>query len=323
MKKTFFIYIGIILISFIFVISCEHDLPNADELPEVCFEGEVLPIFQTSCGISGCHDAGTASEGYIYIDYNSIMQSVVPRLPEESKAYQSIISLYGEAMPPDQPLSTEARTLIRIWIEQGARETTCPDDTTPTTATYPCFERDVLPILLSSCATTLCHDAITQEGDYDLSSYATLMESGKLVHPYSSITSKLVKVLTEQPEDIMPPPPQDPLTAEQIAIITEWIDNGALNEVCEILCDTTIFTFSEAISDLVANNCAGCHSGTSPSGGVSLTNYTEIKIIADNGSFLETLKAINGKPLMPPSGSLSDCQIRQVEKWIEAGSLND
>jgi Planctomycete cytochrome C len=323
MKRRFFVYIGILTISFIFILSCEHDLPNANEMPEVCFNGEVLPIFQTSCGITSCHDVASAEEGLIYTDYNSIMQSIVAGSPNDSRAYQSIISLNEDPMPPNQPLSVGARTLIRIWIEQGAAETTCPEDTTPTTANYPCFERDVLPILSSSCATTLCHDAITHEGDYNLSSFATLMETGKLVNPFSSSTSKLVKVLTGDPGDIMPPPPQEPLTAVQIAIIADWIDNGAIDEVCETLCDTTIFTYSEAISDLIANNCTGCHSGTSPSGEISLTTYDQIKIIADDGSFLEVLKALNGKPLMPPSGSLSDCQIRQVEKWIEAGSLNN
>jgi hypothetical protein len=32
-------------------------------------------------------------------------------------------------MPPKQPLSLENRTLIRVWIEQGAAETTCPTTT--------------------------------------------------------------------------------------------------------------------------------------------------------------------------------------------------
>ncbi|MBU8892983.1 MAG: hypothetical protein KOO66_09405 [Bacteroidales bacterium] len=323
MEKRLLVYIGILSISFILLLSCEHDLPNASEIPEVCFGSEVLPIFQTGCGISNCHDAVSAKDGFIYTNYASIMQTIVPGSPDESKAYQSIISLFDHPMPPNEPLSLEARTLIRIWIEQGAEKTTCPDDTTTIIASYPCFEREVLPILLSSCATTNCHDAITHEGDYIFSSYTSLMESGKLVVPYSGSTSKLVKVLTGNAEDIMPPPPQDPLTADQIAIITDWIDNGAINEVCETLCDTTIFTYSEAISDLIVNNCKGCHSGSSPSGGVSLTTYDQVKLIADDGRLLETIKALNGRPLMPPSGSLSNCQIRQLEKWIEAGSLNN
>jgi hypothetical protein len=29
-------------------------------------------------------------------------------------------------MPPDEPLSKDNRTIIRLWIEQGAPATDCP-----------------------------------------------------------------------------------------------------------------------------------------------------------------------------------------------------
>lgn len=147
-----------------------------------------------------------------------------------------------------------------------------------------------------------------------------LSSDDELVVPYSASNSELIKVLTESGDDLMPPLPYAPLSSVQIAKITEWINNGATNEECDILCDTTIFTYSEAISDIMLNNCQGCHSGNSPAGNLSITNYEQVKAIADNGSLIETVKAINGSPLMPPSQSLDDCEIRQIEKWIESGS---
>ena len=41
----------------------------------VCFEGEILPIFQTSCAKSGCHDAGTHEEGYVLDSYQNITKN--------------------------------------------------------------------------------------------------------------------------------------------------------------------------------------------------------------------------------------------------------
>jgi hypothetical protein len=47
--------------------------------------------------------------------------------PNDSEIYKAITKTSGEdKMPPDQPLSADNRTLIRLWIEQGAKETTCP-----------------------------------------------------------------------------------------------------------------------------------------------------------------------------------------------------
>lgn len=110
------------------VTSCTH-LNDLTDLPEVCFEGDILPIFANSCAISGCHD-GQGESDLRFNNYLDISHAVVPGDPYSSKAYKAIIATFGEnKMPPDQPLSLDNRTLIRIWIEQGAKLTTCPQST--------------------------------------------------------------------------------------------------------------------------------------------------------------------------------------------------
>ena len=48
--------------------------------------------------------------------------TVIPYNPDESPLYKAITTVRGESkMPPDQPISQESRTKIRIWIEQGAK----------------------------------------------------------------------------------------------------------------------------------------------------------------------------------------------------------
>lgn len=172
MKEKLLIYFGILCIPILFLFSCEHELPDANEMPKVCFETEVLPIFQTGCGITGCHDVTTAEDDFIYVDYNSIMESITPGNADDSQAYKSIISLIDDPMPPDAPLSEGARTLIRIWIEQGAENNDCSEEPPPTGVdTTACFTRDVLPILLSSCGMSNCHDEVSHEDDIILTSY--------------------------------------------------------------------------------------------------------------------------------------------------------
>lgn len=104
--------------------SCKHEGPAVDQMVEICFAEQVLPVFQNSCATAACHDATTAEKGYVFTDYANIMKAITPGNADKSKAYQAITSA-SELMPPDNPLPVDKRTLIRVWIEQGAKETTC------------------------------------------------------------------------------------------------------------------------------------------------------------------------------------------------------
>jgi hypothetical protein len=124
---------GILLTSIIWLIlitvfSCRHDSIQLDELGEVCFESDILPIFQTSCAISGCHVQG--GESYVFDTYENIRKAISPGEPDKSEAYKALSKIWSieGMMPPSQPLSEYNRTLIRVWIQQGARNTTCPSN---------------------------------------------------------------------------------------------------------------------------------------------------------------------------------------------------
>jgi hypothetical protein len=107
-----------------FLPSCTHDVANLEELDTLCFDSQILPIIRTSCGMTGCHD-GTA-EGFLATDYLSIMEAVKPGDPRGSKLYQVITDIRSDdMMPPDRPLSQEQRTLIQVWIAQGAENIQC------------------------------------------------------------------------------------------------------------------------------------------------------------------------------------------------------
>ncbi len=324
-KKTYVLPVGsILVIACLNLLSCKHEAILSDKIPEICFEREVLPVYQNSCGIAGCHD-GSGESGYILTDYYGISHSVVAGKPYESPSYNAIITKYGEGrMPPDRPIPLEYRTVIRLWIEQGARLTSCPDTTSqPPEYVNPraCFSRDILPVLVSSCATTGCHDAATHTEGYIFESYTQTL---KAVTPGSPAQSKLYEVITNPDgEDRMPPAPMSRLSAAAIDSIAAWIGYGALDEFCGEVCDTiNPVTYSGVIWPTVQTYCTGCHSGTAPSGGIRLENYSDVSAVAASGVLMNALHG-NGVPKMPPAGNLSTCKIRQFEIWIGNGYPNN
>ena len=119
--------LGIALASLLlaFNSSCRHD-DDISQLPDVCFQTEILPIFKSNCALSGCHGGG--GHGPSLSSYAGIMEGVTPGKPEKSRVYRVLSNVWSveSMMPPDRPLSEENRSKIRVWIEQGAKDTTCP-----------------------------------------------------------------------------------------------------------------------------------------------------------------------------------------------------
>lgn len=336
---TGFLVSGFVLFSAL--ASCRHENVYLEEFDTVCFERQVLPALQTSCGIAGCHDPGTASEGYIFSDYASVMQCVNPGDPRGSLLYNIITDIHSEnMMPPGQPLSREQRTLIHIWIAQGALNTQCesgiipPPDTstdgTPTDDTL-CFVQDILPVLLSNCGIAGCHDATTHEEGYILISYSTLRQRSESIIPFDPQESKVYEVITETEEDDrMPPPPKQPLTTEQKDVIRKWIEEGAINSDCpQSTCDTAFpLSFTEKVNPVIQTNCVGCHNASQSTAGVNLNGYEQVRYYAETlrnnyPLLIGTIRKMPGFAPMPPSGSLSECAVRQIELWISQGKANN
>lgn len=107
------------------VFSCKHDKADISTFKDVCFETEVLPIFQNNCAMSGCHGAGGGEAGFVLDNYQGIKDGISAGDPLNSKLYKTITNEWINMMPPDNPLSKDQRTTIRLWIEQGALETNC------------------------------------------------------------------------------------------------------------------------------------------------------------------------------------------------------
>ncbi len=189
------------------------------------------------------------------------------------------------------------------------------------------FEQELLPILKSNCAKSGCHDAITHEKGLILDNYQNVMASG-IVRPFDLNDSELYEVITEtDPDKVMPEPPNQRLTTSQIALIAQWIEQGAKNETCDDMagvCNTEGVSYSAFVAPLLSTFCVGCHSGVSPSGNIVLNLHSGVQTVALNGRLVGAITWANGYQKMPQgSNKLSDCNIDKIKAWISDGAQNN
>lgn len=86
-------------------------------------------------------------------------------------------------------------------------------------------------------------------------------------------------------------------------------------------CDSLDVSFSEIIFPMIQANCntVGCHVSGGTGNGI-FENYDQIKVKVDNGSMENRVVVLRD---MPPGNSLTDCQISQVQSWLDAGAPNN
>lgn len=183
------------------------------------------------------------------------------------------------------------------------------------------FVNAVLPVLVSNCATAGCHDPGAHQEGLILTSYQGIM---RIVRPGNANASKLMEVIrTSNWGDIMPPPPMPPLSSDQINYIAKWINQGALNNYCQS-CDSASSGFSSAIQPIIRTYCIGCHSPGNLNGGIDLSSYAAVKLVAQGGRLMGAINQLPGYVAMPQGGyKLSACQIAQIQHWIDAGYQNN
>ncbi len=189
--------------------------------------------------------------------------------------------------------------------------------TPPAVSDTVCFNTEVLPLYVSYCASSGCHDVTSHREGVITTSYGYIMNG---IRPKNVNGSPYYTIIGNG----MPPRSHAQLTNTQVAVIKKWIDQGALNTNCTNVCDTTVYTYSGAIQAILTNNCAGCH-GTSPgSANIYIGTYASAKayISANKSIFNNAVNystSIAASKRMPPAGKLVDCKLLQIQKWINNG----
>ena len=187
------------------------------------------------------------------------------------------------------------------------------------------FEMQILPTLRSNCAFSGCHNAPTAQDEIILESYESVINS-KIVTPFNLDESDLYEVLVEDKlEKRMPPSPADPLSSDQVSIIRDWILQGAENLMCEeTTCNIESISFSNDINPIIETFCKGCHSGSFPSGGISLENYNTIIEVVNSGQLIGAVTWSDGFSRMPQNqDQLDNCNIDKIKAWINDGAKDN
>ena len=118
----FLLYSLIIFASIGLWTSCTYETLPLPEVPdEVGFSDDIMPVFNTSCNVTGCHSQGavppqlTQDVAWANLIYGGFVDTVNV---QGSRLLQKIT-------PPGSmaKYATEKdRALIEAWIEQGAKE---------------------------------------------------------------------------------------------------------------------------------------------------------------------------------------------------------
>ena len=89
----------------------------------VTFSTDIIPIFNKSCNVSGCHSGGgqvpdlTASKAYNSLAVGNYIEKTTP---ENSIIYKKMTGKKGTVMPVSG-MNKDYNALILAWIKQGAK----------------------------------------------------------------------------------------------------------------------------------------------------------------------------------------------------------
>lgn len=185
------------------------------------------------------------------------------------------------------------------------------------------FVNDVLPLILSNCTMSGCHNTMDHADGVTLMDYNSIMNDGD-VTPFKPAKSDLYEVLVDGDPDKQMPYKLPSLPASDINKVKKWIEQGALNNACTD-CDSSMpMSYVNHIAPIMQSNCNGCHNPGNLSAGVDLSTYSTIIISVNNGKLNGVINHLGGfKPMPQNAPKLSNCSIAKIVKWINYGALDN
>jgi len=194
----------------------------AAQAPDEFFERRIRPLLSKNC--YPCHTG--AESGGLRVDSRArLLQggksgpALVPGEPEKSLLLQAVAWQGKLKMPPSGKLAEQDLADLSTWIKDGAAWPAAPGDL---------FTEKVMPVLQKSCWG--CHSGASAPNGLHLDSREGLLKGGQrgpaieVGHPEKSL---LLAVL-ERTHERVKMPPGDPLPADQIAAISQWVKEGAV-----------------------------------------------------------------------------------------------
>jgi hypothetical protein len=222
------------------------------------------------------------------------------------------------------------------------------------------FEKDVAPILVARCLN--CHGNNNPKANLQIDTFAGIKNGGDsgpvFVVPGRPNESLLLQRLTATDDSRMPKGP-NPLPADDIKKISEWVAAGAkftgnnntplsqLKAAAEVAAKADAVpiqinkptgnetvSFTKDIAPFMVNLCVNCHSGNDPRSGFSLETFEKLmkggksgRVVLPGNTKDSRLWHLVGEqdPIkMPPAQALiTTTNHSNLRKWIEEGAKFD
>jgi hypothetical protein len=117
MKKFSRIIFPFFVFCFLFTFDAcvSHDFPEYQCTETYSFSQDVLPIIQTKCAISGCHN-GDLGEDFNWLEFETFHKRAESGLLK----FRVTRRIMPPSNSPEGPLSQEQINAIACWTDQGA-----------------------------------------------------------------------------------------------------------------------------------------------------------------------------------------------------------
>lgn len=185
------------------------------------FKNTLYPVISTNC--SACHGVSQNPRFAVsdpVISHNTILgsQLVLLSLPEDSLLVQKVQSGHN-GFPAS--LATELLDSITEW----SRQLQIIEPSDGLVATFSSINTHILtPLCLN------CHSPGGQKANIDFSNYQSLMSSGTVMPNQPSSSSLYTRCAPDLPAGVLAMPPNgDSLSTSQLAVLYQWISDGAQN----------------------------------------------------------------------------------------------
>ena len=198
---------------------------------ETLFQQNLLPILTAKCAYVGCHVAG----GPKNLDFSTYQAFInggdggpifIPGDAQKSSIIAEIVS--GRMPLGGSKLSDAEIKVFTDWINNQVSTIETPVEDSPqpqTPKTQPLmvsFEQHLLPILTARCAYSGCHDANGPD-NLDFRTYQTFIRSAEDEDVFVPGNAQSSDIIEEIVSGRMPPD-GPPLTAAQIQLFRDWIN---------------------------------------------------------------------------------------------------
>lgn len=180
----------------------------------------------------------------------------------------------------------------------------------------PDYGTDIQPLFVKC---TACHNATTDTGGLDLSSYESLMKGGKdgpVVVANDAENSLLVKIQSAQHFAN--------LSADELDLVKQWISAGAAGPQAASPAASGNPTYEGNIAAILNAKCVICHKGEAAPGGLDLSSFALLMKGGKDGVVITAGDSAGSKLItvqsQPHAVNLTADELALFKQWIQAGA---